>query len=237
LNVYNSIANGTISRPLSVECVPPGSSRSGDGTGISFYIGTNGGNRREQARIDVVQNYFSVRPSFSIETIDYNSPYTTFYSRLFIDPRGNIGIGTKTPSSVLAIKADSSWRALSIGDGGGSGTNDQFLVFGDGFVVCRDIQVMNGTLTHPDYVFNKEYKLMPLAELETFITKNKHLPNVISAEEVKKEGGMTLGKMQNQTLEKTEELFLYVIEINKKLELLAQENEQLKLRLQKVEGK
>jgi hypothetical protein len=71
----------------------------------------------------------------------------------------------------------------------------------------------------PDYVFDKAYHLSPIKELELFIQKNKHLPNVPSAEEVKKEG-IDLGDNQRILLEKIEELTLYIIEQNKKIEQL-----------------
>jgi hypothetical protein len=77
-----------------------------------------------------------------------------------------------------------------------------------------------------DYVFDKEYKLLSLAEVEKYIEQNKHLPNIPTANEVKKEG-IDLGEMNAKLLEKIEELTLYMIEMkktidvqNKKIELL-----------------
>ncbi len=65
-----------------------------------------------------------------------------------------------------------------------------------------------------DYVFDKKYKLMPLNEVERFVTENKHLPNVPSAEEVVK-SGIDMAKMDAKLLEKIEELTLYLIELKK----------------------
>jgi hypothetical protein len=94
-----------------------------------------------------------------------------------------------------------------------------------------------------DYVFEKEYKLMPLKELEQFIVSNKHLPNVPAAEEVVKTG-IDLGAMDAKLLEKIEELTLHTIEINKKNETLEKSNtnqqiliETLMERLEKLESK
>jgi trimeric autotransporter adhesin len=94
-----------------------------------------------------------------------------------------------------------------------------------------------------DYVFEKEYKLMPLKELEQFIFLNKHLPNVPAAEEVVKTG-IDLGAMDAKLLEKIEELTLHTIEINKKNETLEKSNnkqqiliETLMERLEKLESK
>lgn len=71
----------------------------------------------------------------------------------------------------------------------------------------------------PDYVFKKEYKLMPLAELESFIQKNSHLPEIPCEAEVKKDG-LDLGSNQAALLKKIEELTLYIIDQNKRIEKL-----------------
>ena len=69
----------------------------------------------------------------------------------------------------------------------------------------------------PDYVFAKDYKLPTLFELEKRIQENGHLPNMPSALDVK-ENGIELGEMAKMQQEKIEELTLYIIELNKKLE-------------------
>lgn len=70
-----------------------------------------------------------------------------------------------------------------------------------------------------DYVFEPTYKLMPLNELEAYINKNKHLPDVPSAVEVETKG-LDLGDNQTILLQKIEELTLYVIELKKEIEAL-----------------
>jgi uncharacterized coiled-coil protein SlyX len=81
--------------------------------------------------------------------------------------------------------------------------------------------------TWADYVFNSDYKLRPLHEVETFIQQNNHLPEVPSTKEVE-ENGIDLGDNQATLLKKIEELTLYVIEQNKKMELMQKEMEKLK---------
>lgn len=71
----------------------------------------------------------------------------------------------------------------------------------------------------PDYVFEKDYQLLSLADLEKFIQQNKHLPDVPSAAEVEKEG-LDVGANQAALLKKIEELTLYIIEQNKRIEKL-----------------
>jgi hypothetical protein len=65
--------------------------------------------------------------------------------------------------------------------------------------------------------FEKEYKLMPLAELEKFIKENKHLPEVPATNEAI-EKGVELKEMNILLLKKVEELTLHVIDLNKKIE-------------------
>lgn len=69
----------------------------------------------------------------------------------------------------------------------------------------------------PDYVFKNNYKKMGLSELETFIHDNNRLPNIPAASEIEK-NGLEVGEMQRKMMEKIEELTLYIIELNKKLE-------------------
>lgn len=78
-----------------------------------------------------------------------------------------------------------------------------------------------------DYVFKKDYKLLSLSEVESFIHKNGHLPGVPSAEEVK-ESGIDVARMDAKLLEKIEELTLYVIELKKENAAIKMQLETLK---------
>jgi len=71
----------------------------------------------------------------------------------------------------------------------------------------------------PDYVFDGNYDLMPLAQVADFIAQNKHLPQVPSAKEVEKEG-IDLGDNQALLLRKIEELTLYIIAQQKQIDEL-----------------
>ncbi|MBN1597901.1 MAG: hypothetical protein JW894_06365, partial [Bacteroidales bacterium] len=77
-----------------------------------------------------------------------------------------------------------------------------------------------------DYVFNEDYILKSLTEVEEFISKNKHLPEVPSASEVK-ENGMDIAEMNNLLLKKIEELTLYVIKLEKKNKAISERIEEL----------
>ncbi|HPS63504.1 MAG TPA: hypothetical protein PLK82_10615, partial [Bacteroidales bacterium] len=79
----------------------------------------------------------------------------------------------------------------------------------------------------PDYVFNKDYKLRSLYDVENFINTNKHLPGVPSEKEVVGKG-LNLGDMNSVLLQKVEELTLYMINLQK-------ENDALKVRVSNLE--
>jgi hypothetical protein len=101
----------------------------------------------------------------------------------------------------------------------------------NGMILAKDIRVSisDGPGFHwkwADYVFEKDYKLSSLAEVEEYITKNKHLPNVPSEAEVKRDG-ISLAELDITLLQKVEELFLYTIELNK-------QNEKLQLQIEKL---
>ncbi len=74
---------------------------------------------------------------------------------------------------------------------------------------------------------------MPLAEVEKFIKENGHLSNIPSASEVEKDG-VKLGEMNAKFLEKIEELTLYVIQLNKELKQLREENKKFEANMQSI---
>lgn len=93
-----------------------------------------------------------------------------------------------------------------------------YNLFVDGGILTEEARV-NLKAGWADYVFNKDYELKPLAEIEKFINENGHLPNVPSACQVKEEG-IELGHMAKVQQEKIEELTLYLIQQNKEIESL-----------------
>lgn len=132
---------------------------------------------------------------------------------------GNTGIGTYTPNAKLHVNG-----AMLMGSNSARIATG-FSLSVDGRIMCEDIQVLN-SVSWPDYVFAKDYKLMPLEEVEKSINKNKHLPNVPSAAEMEKTG-INLAEMSKKLIEKVEELTLYVIELNKKNNALTEKVKQL----------
>lgn len=92
-----------------------------------------------------------------------------------------------------------------------------FRVKSNGDVYARYIKVTVNNI--PDYVFEKNYQLLSLKEVESYYKKNKHLPEVPSAAEFEKEG-MDVGEMNKLLLKKIEELTLYSVDQDKKVQEL-----------------
>ena len=73
--------------------------------------------------------------------------------------------------------------------------------------------------TWADFVFSPEYKLPPIYSVEDYIIKNKHLPNVPTAEEIR-ENGYSQHDINKALLQKIEELTLYIIQQQKEIDNL-----------------
>ncbi|MDQ7949181.1 MAG: hypothetical protein REI93_10060, partial [Pedobacter sp.] len=97
----------------------------------------------------------------------------------------------------------------------------------NGRIRAHEIKVE--TANWPDYVFDDDYKNVPLPQLEQFIKLHKHLPDVPSAKVVA-ENGIELGEMNKLLLKKIEELTLHLIQKDK-------ENIELKKRMDNLEQK
>jgi hypothetical protein len=100
------------------------------------------------------------------------------------------------------------------------------MAIGGGILTERVRVATNGTTFWADFVFDKNYKLRPLSEVESYIKINHHLPEIPSTAEVNKEG-IDLAQTQALLLQKVEELTLYVIQQNKKIEKLEGKARQL----------
>lgn len=107
-------------------------------------------------------------------------------------------------------------------------TTGNYRLYVEGGILTEKVKVaLRSTTNWADYVFEENYKLMPLNEVERFINTNKHLPGIASADDLV-ESGLDLGEMQAKQMEKIEELTLYIIDQNKKVEQQSKEIEELK---------
>ena len=92
----------------------------------------------------------------------------------------------------------------------------------DGKLITEEVRVeLSGTW--PDYVFEEDYDLPTLEEIQQHIAANGHLPNIPSAKEIEAEG-IQLGEMNKLLLEKIEELTLYIIKQEERISILENQN-------------
>lgn len=93
-----------------------------------------------------------------------------------------------------------------------------YRLFVEGGIMTEKVKVsLRSSANWADYVFEDNYKLMPLKEVATYVSNNKHLPGVDSAKDLA-ENGLDLATMQSKQMEKIEELTLYIIDQDKKIE-------------------
>ncbi len=83
-----------------------------------------------------------------------------------------------------------------------------------------------------DFVFEKDYNLPSLNYIENYIKKEKHLPEIASAEQMEK-NGVNVGEFQIQLLQKIEELTLYIIQQQK---LITQQNEKIESQKKEIDN-
>lgn len=103
---------------------------------------------------------------------------------------------------------------------------DVFRVLGDGRVWATEITVAIMD-NFPDYVFGDNYKLMSLKEVQKFVQLNKHLPDFDAGSQYE-ERGIDLAEIQLKQMEKIENIYLYLFEMNDRLEQLENENAALR---------
>jgi hypothetical protein len=106
-------------------------------------------------------------------------------------------------------------NGTSVGIGTSNVNETGYKLFVETGIRSRKVRVDQNTWS--DYVFNDNYDLPSLLEVELFIDRHKHLPDVPSTKEVQA-NGLDLGSNQAILLKKIEELTLYIIEQNKKME-------------------
>jgi hypothetical protein len=109
--------------------------------------------------------------------------------------------------------------------GVGTDTTGNHKLAVEGSIGAREIKVEAGEWS--DFVFENDYNLPTLKEVENHIKEKGHLKDIPSAKEVA-ENGIFLGEMNSKLLQKIEELTLYTIEQEKKIEKQSKEIIELK---------
>lgn len=112
-------------------------------------------------------------------------------NQVYFTESGDVGIGVPVPQARLDV---------------------------DGKILCGEVEIIS-LGKWKDYVFEDNYNLRPLQDVEDFIFKNGHLPDLPSESEVL-ENGYNIGEMDALLLQKIEELTLYVIDLKKEIQEL-----------------
>jgi hypothetical protein len=104
---------------------------------------------------------------------------------IYINTSGNVGVGTMNPTSKLTVAGNINSREVKVTVDAGA-----------------------------DFVFDTNYNLPSLDSVDKYIKENKHLPEIASADEMKKDG-INLSEMNIKLLQKIEEMTIYIIEQQK----------------------
>lgn len=178
----------------------PNAVSDGDKIGYFDFWGHDGNAfvRSSQMRIAVDGAPGSGFVPSSVEFLT-TDPAGNYSQRMIITSEGNVGIGTGAPTNELEV---------------------------NGTIRAKEILVE--ATSWPDYVFTKDYNLMPLDKIDEYVKTYGHLPGMPS-QKVVLEKGVDIGKTTVSLLEKVEELTLHVIELKKENDRLKEKVENLAL--------
>jgi hypothetical protein len=184
----------------------------GNGSGTGTYLGVRTGDWYAYPRPFWLEHAFYGNGNSAIGFYRGGSVITGDMSfctnqgaeRLWLQSNGNIGIGLRYPSTLLAV---------------------------NGTITARRAFVKEDNW--PDYVFQPSFSLMPLPEVKKYVMQFAHLPNVPGALTIEQHG-LDIGAMQKILLKKIEEIALYLIESEKENTTLQQENDLLAKELDRL---
>ena len=200
-------------------------------------LGDDDANRPENASLYIQSagNYYSIlwlgdqhhflktKPDHAFE---FNAGGNDFYFN-----EGNVGIGTYSHDEKLHV--DGNIKATGL-DASGNVSGADIIASGDlqaeNMLATANITASQIKVTAEagaDFVFEEDYDLPEITDVEAFIRANKHLPNIPSARQMQEEG-LDIGEMQIKLLQKIEELTLYVIDLKKENEEMRKEIKKLK---------
>lgn len=142
-----------------------------------------------------------------------------------------------TRTTTPLIYGDFSAKFISIGDvsvakRNAAAANGYGLLVKGGIITEKVKVALVNTADWADYVFEEEYDPMSLEEVEKFVKIHKHLPKVPSAEQIVK-NGLDVHEISKMFMEKIEELTLYMIQLNKEVKALREENKDLRKQVDK----
>jgi hypothetical protein len=140
--------------------------------------------------------------------------------RFFIANNGEINAGIQDASNKYPFTIKPNGATYIGTERVSNGPHTDALLTVSGKMACKEIRVFNnGSGYWADFVFDKDYKLLPLLEVESYYKNNKHLPNMPTEKDIENNGN-DLAKTDALLLQKIEELTLYIVQQQKEIEAL-----------------
>lgn len=171
--------------------------------GKSFTIDLDGGDLSYPKRITSSQ----VGGGATIELQTFSSANQKLQTRFLLRGAGNNDIEFYDKDENRFVHFDGDTRKVGIGT---STIPAAYTLAVDGKIICEEVKV-DMSEDWADFVFEDNYNLMSLKDLDNYIQENKHLPEIPTTAEVEK-NGISVGEMNAKLLQKIEELTLYTIE-------------------------
>lgn len=158
----------------------------------------------------------------NLELGPMDSGYTYFKTNMasfYFDKEVLLGTGFLSSPTTLTFRTNYTNCCMTILTNGNVGIATQspnYKLDVNGIIRANEIIV---NTTGADFVFEEDYQLRPLSEVKAFITENKHLPEIKSAQEMQ-ENGVGVNELQIQLLQKIEELTLYILQQEDRIKAL-----------------
>ncbi|MFQ5528599.1 MAG: hypothetical protein ACE5GX_20375, partial [Thermoanaerobaculia bacterium] len=206
------------------------------GNETNFFIrdATNGSKLPFRIRPDADSNSIFVDTNSNVG-MSTSSPESRLHVVTTATGAGKVFEMTRAGNARFEMTNSASSESWQIGLSGGTGTDfiinqntasdgNELLLAGDGTLTIQGEVITLGCPAPggcgpADFVFEPTYALMPLLDLQEFVERERHLPNIPSAEEIKRDG-VRHTWMQMRLLEKIEELTLYTFQQQETLESL-----------------
>jgi hypothetical protein len=207
-STYSSTKMLTVNGDVSLANYSNGSSHTNDGFSGIEILGNSGVPTRRGLSVDAdPDGDFNFYINSNQSTSEFNFKNSNGSTNLMsLNSFGQLILGTKSGNANLPTSNSGHYSAL-------------LVVKGESVSQAHYVTQNNWA----DFVFDKNFKLMPLSEVESFYKQNHHLPNVPTTQEVQTNGN-NLGETDAILLQKIEELTLYIVELKKEVEALKKNN-------------
>jgi hypothetical protein len=206
----------------------------GYGTAYNFTVDCNGEYGNARFRIRAVYTHGVLTEGINVHVKVRSVNYTYSWTALAVTGNDQTVTKLQPMTNEWSLYVGDLWStnsaqvALNVKQNGYIGigtTNPQSKLAVAGTITAQKVKV---TATGwPDFVFEKQYPLLPLPKVAQFIEENKHLPGIPSASQIE-QNGQDIGEINSKLLQKIEELTLYLIEEQKERKKLEETVKELK---------